>query len=132
MRSHANFYRQYVVVKDVRRNPRRNARSATASMSEDVVQTEYTEDELQARFELHLEKMGQPGEWADNMEVSAFASAFDLHVRLWQADTSILISPSFDDKPREPAGVDKRQILHLAYHVSITMSNTHMPPSNCP
>jgi OTU domain-containing protein 3 len=115
MRAHADFYRQYMAVNNVRRNPKRKT---TAALSTRIDTTYHTEEELQKQFEEHVEKMGQPGEWADNMEVSAFASALNVHVRLWQADYTYLISPRaycpFDD----PNAVDGRQVLHIAYHVS--------------
>lgn len=111
MKEHSGFYRQYMAVNNVRRNPKRKS---TAAVSTAVEPSAYTELELQRQFELHVEKMGQPGEWADNMEVSAFASAFQVDVRLWQADFTILISPSFED----PGAAGTRQTLHIAYHVS--------------
>ncbi|KAF9739546.1 hypothetical protein PMIN02_005802 [Paraphaeosphaeria minitans] len=113
MKHHSGFYRQYMAVNNVRRNPKRKT---TATLFTTVEPTAYTEEELQRQFELHVEKMGQPGEWADNMEVSAFASAFHVHVRLWQADFTILISPSFDYQYEELGAIDDRQTLHIAYH----------------
>jgi OTU domain-containing protein 3 len=115
MKQHSGFYRQYMAVNNVRRNPKRKT---TAALSATIEPSAYTEEELQRQFELHVEKMGQPGEWADNMEVSAFASALDVHVRLWQADFTILISPSFDCQNGEPGATRDRQTLHIAYHVS--------------
>jgi len=117
MKQHAAFYRQYMTVNNVRRNPKRKT-AAAAAASNRLETTACTEEELQRQFEQHVEKMGQPGEWADNMEVSAFASAFHVHVRLWQADYTILISPSFDHQYDKPGAVDDRQTLHIAYHVS--------------
>lgn len=116
MKSNADFYRQYMAVNNVRRNPKRKTTTAATAR---IDTSYYTEEQLQQQFEQHVEKMGQPGEWADNMEVSAFASALNVHVRLWQADYTYLFSPrvyyaSNDHDSTE----DDRQTLHIAYHVS--------------
>lgn len=114
MRANADFYRPYLIMNPVRRNPKRKT---TASTTTSFDRTAYTEEELNKHFELHLQKMGQPGEWADNMEVSAFASALNVHVRLWQADFHYTISPSiYYVRDRENAGVDNRPTLNIAYH----------------
>jgi|TARA_R110002003_G_scaffold595_12_gene20801 hypothetical protein len=116
MRDNADFYRQYMAANNVRRNPKRKT---TAALPTRIDTTYYTEEQLQQQFEEHVEKMGQPGEWADNMEVSAFASALNVHVRLWQADYTYLISPRVYYAPSDdPTAVDDRQTLHIAYHVS--------------
>lgn len=117
MRDNADFYRQYMAVNNVRRNPKRKT---TAALPVRIDTTYYTEEQLQQQFEEHVEKMGQPGEWADNMEVSAFASALNVHVRLWQADYTYLFSPrNFYLSSEDAALVDARQTLHIAYHVSL-------------
>ncbi|EAT84125.2 hypothetical protein SNOG_08957 [Parastagonospora nodorum SN15] len=114
MRDNSDFYRQYMAVNSVRRNPKRKTTTAVPTR---IDTTYFTEEQLQQQFEEHVEKMGQPGEWADNMEVSAFASALNVHVRLWQADYTYLFSPRVhytigDD----PSAADDRQTLHIAYH----------------
>lgn len=115
MRVNADFYRQYMTVNPVRRNPKRKTTAASAAR---IDTTSYSEVELQRQFEAHVEKMGQPGEWADNMEVSAFASALGVDVRLWQGDYTYLISPrDTHDIPAEKT----RQTLNIAYHVSCSL-----------
>ena len=119
MKASAEFYRQYMAVNTVRRNPKRKT---TAAATKRLDTTYYTEEQLQLQFEQHVEKMGQPGEWADNMEVSAFASALNVHVRLWQADYSYLFSPRTTSASNDdPAADHKRQTLHIAYHVSLRL-----------
>ncbi|KAH7398154.1 hypothetical protein BKA66DRAFT_195923 [Pyrenochaeta sp. MPI-SDFR-AT-0127] len=114
MRNNSDFYRQYMAVNNVRRNPKRKT---TAALTTRIDTSYYTEEQLQLQFEKHVEKMGQPGEWADNMEVSAFASALNVHVRLWQADYTYLFSPRIYYYPNEdPTVEDDRQTLHIAYH----------------
>ncbi|CBX93715.1 hypothetical protein IAQ61_003602 [Plenodomus lingam] len=114
MRDNSDFYRQYMTVNNVRRNPKRKT---TAALHTRIDTTYYTEEQLQQQFEDHVEKMGQPGEWADNMEVSAFASALNVHVRLWQADYTYLFSPRNYYVPNDDAAsVDHRKTLHIAYH----------------
>jgi OTU domain-containing protein 3 len=116
MRDNSDFYRQYMAVNNVRRNPKRKT---TSTMPTRIDTTYFTEEQLQQQFEEHVEKMGQPGEWADNMEVSAFASALNVHVRLWQADYTYLFSPRVLYAPSDdPTAADDRQTLHIAYHVS--------------
>ncbi|KAG9202933.1 hypothetical protein G6514_003714 [Epicoccum nigrum] len=114
MRDNSDFYRQYMAVNNLRRNPKRTSTSATSTR---IDTTYYTEAQLQQQFEEHVEKMGQPGEWADNMEVSAFASALNVHVRLWQADYTYVFSPriyySQNDHLSEEAD---RRTVHIAYH----------------
>ncbi|CAE7199277.1 hypothetical protein P3342_010211 [Pyrenophora teres f. teres] len=113
MKENADFYRQYMAVNDVRRNPKRK----TAAAAKRVDNTYYTDQQLQLQFEEHVEKMGQPGEWADNMEVSAFASALNVHVRLWQHDYTYLFSPrDYYSSNEHLTGEDTRQTLHIAYH----------------
>ncbi|PVI04633.1 cysteine proteinase [Periconia macrospinosa] len=114
MKDNAEFYRQYMACNNVRRNPKRKTTASQQQPRADACF--YTESELQKQFEDHVEKMGQPGEWADNMEVSAFASALNVHVRLWQADYTYLISPRIQYISEDANAVDDRQVLHIAYH----------------
>ncbi|KAL5113193.1 hypothetical protein ACEQ8H_008940 [Pleosporales sp. CAS-2024a] len=114
MRDNADFYRQYMAVNNVRRNPKRKT---TAAAPSPIDPTYSSDEQLQQQFEEHVEKMGQPGEWADNMEVSAFASALNVHVRLWQADYTYLFSPRVHCLlDHGAAAADDRQTLHIAYH----------------
>ncbi|KAF2121514.1 hypothetical protein BDV96DRAFT_594706 [Lophiotrema nucula] len=123
MRVNADYYQQFMVVNPVRRNPKRKVASvATLDVGY------HSLEELQQQFNNHLDKMGQAGEWADNMEVVAFASALDVHVRLWQADYFYMFSPreetirttsslarlTIDDDDAEIG--DKRPTLNIAYH----------------
>jgi OTU domain-containing protein 3 len=110
MRVNADFYRQYMTVGPSRRNPKRQAAASSTCIDTSF----HSEEELQRQFDLHVEKMGQPGEWADNMEVSAFASALNVHVRLWQADYTYTFSPYAN----EAGAKDDRAVLNIAYHVS--------------
>ncbi|KAF3003600.1 hypothetical protein E8E13_007075 [Curvularia kusanoi] len=114
MRDNAEFYRQYMAVNNLRRNPKR---TSTAAQTTRIDTTYYTEEQLQQQFEEHVEKMGQPGEWADNMEVSAFASALNVHVRLWQADYTYVFSPRlYYSQNDDLIAEDDRRTVHIAYH----------------
>ncbi|KAJ4990351.1 hypothetical protein SVAN01_04233 [Stagonosporopsis vannaccii] len=114
MRDNSEFYRQYMAVNNLRRNPKR---TTTAAQPTRIDTTYYTEEQLQQQFEEHVEKMGQPGEWADNMEVSAFASALNVHVRLWQADYTYVFSPRlYYSQNDDLSAEDDRRTLHIAYH----------------
>jgi hypothetical protein len=116
MRVNAEFYRQYMIVNPVRRNPKRKTNK---SLAPPIDFTFHTEEELQKQFDLHVQKMGQPGEWADNMEVSAFASALNVHVRLWQADFHYTFSPRIYYAPNRDSTIDDRPVLNIAYHVGL-------------
>ena len=116
MRGNSEYYRQFMIVNPVRRNPKRKT---TAALAPPIDVTGYTPEQLQKQFDIHVEKMGQPGEWADNMEVSAFASALNVHVRLWQADCHYTISPRVYYTPNDPTARDERPTLNIAYHVSL-------------
>ena len=113
MRANADFYRPYMAVNNTRRNPKRKA----TACSNRIDTTHHSEAELQRLFDLHVEKMGKPGEWADNMEISAFASALNVHVRLWHHDYVYLCSPHVFDNPNGDSK-DQRATLNVAYHVS--------------
>lgn len=117
-----------MAVNNLRRNPKRTTTTAQATR---IDPTYYTEEQLQQQFDEHVEKMGQPGEWADNMEVSAFASALNVHVRLWQADYTYVFSPRIyytqnDDLSAE----DDRRTLHIAYHVRCRELGSAHPCAN--
>lgn len=133
MRLNADFYRQYMVVNPVRRNPKRKTARQPSKQPLDF--TFHTEEELQKQFEVHLQKMGQPGEWADNMEVSAFASALNVHVRLWQADYHYTFTPRVSSFPSDQSSdsdsddVDERPVLNIAYHVSSSCRSPFRPAS---
>jgi hypothetical protein len=117
MRDNSEFYRQYMAVNNLRRNPKR---STTTAQTTRIDTTYYTEEQLQQQFDEHVEKMGQPGEWADNMEVSAFASALNVHVRLWQADYTYVFSPRlYYSQNDDLSAEDDRRTLHIAYHVCL-------------
>ncbi|KAF2708777.1 hypothetical protein K504DRAFT_468005 [Pleomassaria siparia CBS 279.74] len=118
MRQNSDFYRQYMAVNSSRRNPKRKV----TALSTRIDTTYHSEEELQRQFELHVEKMGQTGEWADNMEVSAFASALNVHVRLWQADYTYTFSPRVYYNPSGKSDDDERAVLNIAYHVCQVLS----------
>ncbi|KAF2473946.1 cysteine proteinase [Lindgomyces ingoldianus] len=91
MRLNSDVYSQYLSVNPVRRNPKRK-NTPVPTVNNSIP----SDDEIRKRFEVHLLKMGQPGEWADNMEVVAFASAFNVHVRVWQSSFNYTFSPRMD------------------------------------
>ncbi|KAF2750518.1 cysteine proteinase [Sporormia fimetaria CBS 119925] len=117
MREHAKFYAQYMVMDPVRRNPRRTTRAASRP-SAPVQLSLYSEEEQMKEYESHLQRMGKSGEWADHMELAAFASALDVDIHLWQPEghytvhprTGINSMPSKGDHPQD------RAVLHIAYH----------------
>jgi hypothetical protein len=53
--------------------------------------------------------MAKGGTYGDNMEISAFTSAFGIDVKIYQHDFAYMVSASTNDEPRP--------VAHIAYHV---------------
>ncbi|KAF2143665.1 uncharacterized protein K452DRAFT_224082 [Aplosporella prunicola CBS 121167] len=108
MRSHADYYKQFIVVNPgggTRRNPKRKN---VGTYSAPAASLSPTPDEIDHAFEQHLESMARGGTWGDNIEIQAFAETYNLDVKIYQRDFAYVISPK--------AEADARQVLHIAYH----------------
>lgn len=109
MREHANYYKMFVEVYPgggTRRNPKRkNAGSSSWSALAGP-----SPADIDRVFQDHLNRMARGGVWGDNMEIHAFASAFDINVKIYQFDLSYILAA--------PGGAE-RPYVHIAYHVSI-------------
>jgi len=111
MREHASYYKQFIDVfpgGGMRRNPKRKnagAYSTPASF------TPPSQEEIDRVFESHLQSMARGGTYGDNMEITAFSSAFDVDVKIYQRDFAYMVSGGGDDDRQ-------RDIAHIAYHVS--------------
>jgi OTU domain-containing protein 3 len=112
MRTHADYYKQFLDVKPgggTRRNPKRKNAGAFSSP---LVYTPPTPEEIDRAFESHIDRMAKGGVWGDNMEIVAFAAAYNTDVRIYLRDYSYMI-------PGQGEEID-RTIAHIAYHVRIT------------
>ena len=113
MREHSDYYKQFIDAQPgggTRRNPKRKnvgSFSATAAPP--------TEADIDHTFQNHLERMAKGGTYGDNMEISAFSSAYSVDVKIYQRDFAYMISGSGPDE-------GDRDVAHIAYHVS---------PSDC-
>lgn len=109
MREHAYYYKQFVDVKPgggIRRNPKRKNAGAYSSPANFVPPSAADIDRV---FESHLDNMARGGTWGDNMEITAFSSAFDYDVKIYQRDFAYMVSGN---------GVEdaSRPVAHIAYH----------------
>lgn len=107
MREHADYYKQFIDAQPgggTRRNPKRkNVGSFSA------VAAAPSEADIDHTFQNHLGRMAKGGTYGDNMEISAFSSAYNVDVKIYQRDFAYMISGSGHDHDRETA--------HIAYHV---------------
>lgn len=107
MREHAEYYKQFIDVNPgggIRRNPKRkNVRVASSS---NFVPPSTTD--IDRVFESHLQSMSRGGTYGDNMEITAFASAFDCDVKIYQRDFAYVVSSGQDGQ---------RPVAHIAYHI---------------
>ncbi|KAI9724015.1 MAG: hypothetical protein M1812_000733 [Candelaria pacifica] len=109
MREHASYYKQFIDVQPgggVRRNPKRKNAGA---YSTPVNYLPPSAEEVDRVFESHLQSMARGGTYGDNMEISAFSSAFEVDVKIYQRDFAYMIS-GFDQGETRP-------VAHIAYHV---------------
>ncbi|KZF23206.1 OTU-domain-containing protein [Xylona heveae TC161] len=114
MRDHAPYYKQFMDVRPgggARRNPKRKNAGAYASPE----QMAPTPEEVERVFESHLQTMARGGTYGDNMEISAFSSAYDVDVKIYQRDFAYMVSGGDPDNEEESEG--PRRIVHIAYHV---------------
>jgi hypothetical protein len=109
MRAHADYYKAFLDVQPgggTRRNPKRKnagAYSTPASLKPP------TPEEIDRAFEQHVERMAKGGTWGDNLEIVAFAAAFNVDVRIYLSDFTYMVPGQGDEATRG--------IAHIAYHV---------------
>lgn len=121
MREHADYYKQFIDAQPgggTRRNPKRkNVGSFSA------VAAAPSEADIDHTFQNHLERMAKGGTYGDNMEISAFSSAYNVDVKIYQRDFAYMISGSGDDRERD--------VAHIAYHVGIVPRPSGIPANLC-
>ena len=111
MREHAFYYKQFIDVHPggwVRRNPKRKNAGTYASP---VNLAPPSQAEIDRVFESHLQNMAKGGTYGDNMEITAFSSAFDVNVKIYQRDFAYMVSGS------EGSDDSRKSVAHIAYHV---------------
>ncbi|KAK3678068.1 hypothetical protein LTR78_002163 [Recurvomyces mirabilis] len=110
MRDNAAYYKQFIDVHPgggIRRNPKRKnagSYSAPANLAPP------SEADIDRVFESHLLSMARGGTYGDNMEITAFASAYDVDVKIYQRDFAYMITGGGED-------VGTRPVAHIAYHL---------------
>ncbi|KAF2723850.1 cysteine proteinase [Polychaeton citri CBS 116435] len=108
MREHANYYKQFIDVHPgggIRRNPKRKNAGAYSSPANAAAPTE---EDIDRVFEAHLQTMARGGTYGDNMEITAFSSAFDVDVKIYQRDFAYMVTGGGDDSGKT--------VTHIAYH----------------
>lgn len=109
MRDNATYYKQFIDVHPgggIRRNPKRKNAGAYSSPSSIPSPSAADIDRV---FESHLQSMSRGGTYGDNMEITAFSSAYDVDVKIYQRDFAYMISGQ-----GEYSG---RKVAHIAYHM---------------
>lgn len=112
MRDHAAYYKQFIDVNPgggTRRNPKR--KNAGAFNSPATIATP-SEADIDRVFEGHLDVMARGGTYGDNMEITAFSSAFGVDVKIYQRDFAYMVSGAGDYGDQTD-----RPVAHIAYHM---------------
>ncbi|KAK4494074.1 hypothetical protein PRZ48_014337 [Zasmidium cellare] len=109
MREHEHYYKQFIDVHPgggIRRNPKRKNAGAYSSPANFSLPSSADIDRV---FESHLDNMARGGTYGDNMEITAFSSAFGYDVKIYQRDFAYMVSGSGDEDSNRP-------VAHIAYH----------------
>jgi len=112
MRDHAAYYKQFIDVNPgggTRRNPKRKNAGAFNSPANIATPTEADIDRV---FEGHLDVMARGGTYGDNMEITAFSSAFGVDVKIYQRDFAYMVSGAGEYRDQTD-----RPVAHIAYHM---------------
>jgi OTU domain-containing protein 3 len=111
LRANKNHYRPYIAISgNQRRNPKR--KNVAAQSSSTFTFTEATEEEMDATFEIYMATMAKGGVYGDNIEIMAFAKAFDKDVKIYLREHSYYVRAEDDGAVRP--------VMHIAYHVGIS------------
>ncbi|KAL9089430.1 MAG: hypothetical protein Q9165_005751 [Trypethelium subeluteriae] len=107
MRENSDYYKQFIDVQPgggTRRNPKRKNAGTYATTSNNFPASAADIDRV---FENHLQNMARGGTWGDNMEISAFSTAFRVDVKIYQRDFAYMVGAGEGSN---------RQVVHIAYH----------------
>ena len=106
MRANNDYYKMFLEVYPgggTRRNPKRKNAGAAH------LQPGPSAEDIDRVFNEHVDRMAKGGTWGDNIEIQAFAAAFDVNVRIYQRELAYMIT--------SPSG-NSQITAHIAYHVS--------------
>lgn len=116
MRSEPDYFKQFITVfpgGGTRRNPKRKNPGSLNNRS-DLARP--TTTEIEASFQRHLKTMSQGGAYGDNMEISAFASRFQVEVLVFHEGSTHFISV----KPRH-GQPEATRTAYIILHVNILL-----------
>lgn len=109
MREHSAYYKHFIDVHPgggIRRNPKRKNAGAYSSPANYVPPSQ---EDIDRVFESHLQNMARGGTYGDNMEITAFSSAYRVDVKIYQRDFAYMVTSDVED--------DTRPVAHIAYHL---------------
>ncbi|KAF2083645.1 cysteine proteinase, partial [Saccharata proteae CBS 121410] len=104
MRDHPEEFKGFIPVNPgggTRRNPKRKNTQPTTVFTP-------TQEEIDRVWEQHLAYMAEGGTWGDNIELVAFARAYNVNIRIYVHDFAYNIFAGPEDPDRE--------VLHIAWH----------------
>ncbi|KAK7511027.1 uncharacterized protein IWZ02DRAFT_372533 [Phyllosticta citriasiana] len=107
--ANAKFFKSFVSVNPgggVRRNPKRKNTNAYSTPYD---KQKPTEEEIDRVFSEHVKMMRQGGTWGDNVEIQAFARAYNCFVKIWNSGHTYEVAPFAGQ-------TGKKAVVHLAYH----------------
>lgn len=83
MRSNSAEYSFFINVGGERRQPSRSTRNARGSSR---LYTEDVFDSIESSYARYLDEMAQPGTWAGQLEITAFAKAYGVNVTVYRCN----------------------------------------------
>ncbi|KAI9732175.1 MAG: hypothetical protein M1834_004272 [Cirrosporium novae-zelandiae] len=104
----SEYYKPFLDTYPTRRNPKRKNVGALS----DTLDYQPTKEQIERQFQRHLEQMSKTGVWGDNLEISAFASCYQVVVKVYQEEDG---HPSYYVPPRDGVPVT-RGMVQVAYH----------------
>jgi OTU domain-containing protein 3 len=108
MRGNAESFLLFHVTKEARRNPKRKN---VGGYSSPILIEEHTDIERMKSFERHCDKMEKNAEWGDQMEIQAFADAYECSVRIYEEDSLLVQASRSNPQTTKQA--------HIAHHVCV-------------
>ena len=116
MTANSDHFKSFIIVHPgggIRRNPKRkNAGSFSTPLNAPAP----TEGEIEATFQRYLKTMAQGGSYGDNLEIVAFASAFQVNVWIFAEQHGEFYTVA----PPKSAGEVTRTV-YIVHHVSDTL-----------
>ena len=116
IRSKPDHFKQFITVfpgGGIRRNPKRKNPGSLSNRSDLAGPTP---TEIEASFQRHLKTMAQGGAYGDNMEISAFASRFQVEVWIYEEGST----HSYSVKPGHGLP-EATRTAYIVHHVSIQL-----------